>query len=148
MEWLVESVSDRSGDGGSEGVLFSLLEEVLTKVANSEGEAMPPPLAEQLAETVLFLCAKIAEHSDVVRLTKFQVLIPLVCSGVAGRVVASNVLPCVGRVVVLAGPHRRPHDCPASQQALQRSGVRPGCWLYAKRARTAVHVTGSPVQRE
>ena len=81
-------------------MLFSLLEEVLTKVANSEGEAMPPPLAEQLAETVLFLCAKIAEHSDVVRLTKFQVsfaLIPLVCSGVAGSVdgfAVSDALSC------------------------------------------------------
>ncbi len=71
MPYLNEAVS--ASHQGTDGMLFTLLEEVLRKLASPEGSGIPPPLAEQLAETVLFLCAKANEHSASIQLTQFQV---------------------------------------------------------------------------
>jgi hypothetical protein len=71
--WLADLVSTATGGVASDGMLYSLLEDVLTKLTGPEEGGVPPPLAEQLAEVVLFLCAKIHQYHGAVHLTKLQV---------------------------------------------------------------------------
>jgi hypothetical protein len=71
MPWL----SEAAGGPATDGMLYTLLFEVMEKLVGAEDCGVPPPLAEQLAEVALFLCAKIHQHGRYqwVRLTKLQV---------------------------------------------------------------------------
>jgi hypothetical protein len=71
---LREATHKHYGVNAANALLFSLLDEVLAKLNGSDEDGgIAQPIAIQLAELVLFLCAKLHEFRSHVHLSKYQV---------------------------------------------------------------------------